>query len=157
MHPKLSSKRFIVEDSNAWKIAINSELESLRKHGTWEVIKRPNAVKPLSTRFVFSKKKDQNGNIVRHKARFVVRGFLQGSIAQTFASVVDFTTVRTCLVVAVQKGYYTHQLDVRTAFLQGEINVEVYIKAPNGITLCKLNEFFKLQKGLYGLKQAPRL
>lgn len=129
----------------------------MKKHGTWEVLPRPEGVKRLSTRFVFFKKRDENGKIIRLKARLVVRDFLQGNVGQTFAPVVDFTIVRTCLSVAVQMGYFLHQLDVRTAFLHGEINDEVYIKYSNSIMLCESNEILTLKKGLYGLKQAPRM
>ena len=145
------------EDREEWKAEIDSELDSLRHHGTWEIVEEPGGVKPLTTRFVFLRKHDEHGNVCRHNARLVVRGFLQGDVEQTFAPFVDFTTVRTCLSVAVQRKYATHQMDVQTAFLHGQIDTDVYIKAPDGVRLCEDVQVLKLRRGLYGVKQAPRL
>ena len=136
---------------------MDSELKSLEDHGTWEVVKQPEGVKPLTTRFLFTRKYNEEGQVIRYKARLVARGFLQGSVDHTFAPVVDFGTVRTCLAVAVQRELLVHQMDVRTAFLHGDINDEVYIQEPKGISLCNPGEILKLKRGLYGLKQAPRL
>lgn len=72
--------------------------------------------KIISTRFVFTRKRDELGNVIRHKARRVVRGFFQGDVEQTFAPVVEFTTIRTCIAVAVMKGYIIQQIDVRIVF-----------------------------------------
>ena len=144
-------------EGDKWKAAIESELNSLKRHETWEVVDHREGVKLLPTRFVFVRKYDENGLVLRHKARLVVRGYLQGDVEQTFAPVVDFTTVRTCLTVAVQRKYFIHQMDVRTAFLHGKIDTDVYIRAPDGLTLCNDGQMLKLQRGLYGLKQAPRL
>lgn len=143
-------------DASQWKAAIDSELSSLRKHGTWEVVRQLEGVKTLSTRFVFNRKRSETGEVIRYKARLVVRGFLQGNVDQTFAPVVDFATVRTCLTVVVQSGYCIQQIDVCTAFLHGN-NGEVYIKAPTGLNLCEQGQVLKLHRGLHGLKQAPRL
>lgn len=145
------------EDADDWKEAINAELKSLGKHDTWEIVKKIDGVRTLPTRFVFLRKRDEKGNVIRHKARLVVKGYLQGNVDQTFAPVVDITTVRTCLAVAVQRGYSIHQMDVRTAFLHGEIDDDVYIRSPDGLKLCETGQVLKLRRGLYGLKQAPRL
>ena len=95
--------------------------------------------------------------VIRHKARLVVRGYLQGDVEQTFSPVVDFTTIRTCLAVAVRKGYSIQQLDVCTAFLHDEIDSQIYVNAPKGIYICDTGKILKLRRGLYGLKQAPKL
>ena len=146
------------EDANCWRDAIDSELQSLSQHTVWSVKKLPEGVRPLSSRFVFKKKMAQDGTIGRYKARLVVKGFLQGNVEHTFAPVVDFTTVRILLSVAVQKGMEINQMDVRTAFLHGEIDDTVFIMPPQGIDLnVPEGHALLLQKGLYGLKQAPRL
>ena len=106
---------------------------------------------------MFIHKHDENGKVIRHKARLVGRGFLQWNVEQTFAPVVDFATVGTCLAVALQKEYSIQQLDVRTAFLHGNIDKDVYIKPANGVQLCKEGQVLNLQRGIYGLKQAPPL
>lgn len=146
------------KDAALWDEAIQSELSSLRLHGTWTVVKRPEGVIPLQSRFVFKKKMLDDGTVGRYKARLVVKGYMQGNVDHTFAPVVDFSTVRTALCVAVQQKYHIDQMDVRTAFLHGEINEEVYILPPAGSPVnLQPDETLKLQKGLYGLKQAPRL
>ena len=88
----------------------------------------------------------------------VVKGFLQGNIEQTYSPVVDFSKVPAALAVAVQKNLRVHQRDVRTAFLHGKIDSDVYIRPPrgDGIKLCS-NQSLKLNKGLYGPKQASGL
>ena len=144
------------EESKLWQEAIRSELQSLNDHKVWFPTTLPQGQKPLPTRFVFQQKYDSDGNVVRHKARLVVQGHLQGSVEFTYAPVVDFTTVRMCLALAVQKRYVIHQMDVRTAFLHGQIDQEIYVKPPKGLQ-CMNEPVMRLQKGLYGLKQSPRL
>ena len=144
-------------DAADWHAAIESELDALRKHETWEIVDRPKGIAPLSTRFVFLRKRNEQGTVIRHKARLVVRGFLRGDVNQTFASVLDYTTVRACIAIAIQRGYALQQLDVRAAFLHGKLDEEVYIESPKGLSLCEPHQILKLRRGLYGLKQAPRL
>lgn len=146
-----------MQDATQWKEAIRSELDSLRQHRTWEVVKARKNAKILPTRFVFIRKRDESGKVVRHKARLVVRGYFQGNVDHTFAPVVDFSTIRIALSVAVRRRYHIHQMDIRTAFLHGDINADVFISPPEGVVLCQPNEMLKLRKGLYGLKQSPRL
>lgn len=93
----------------------------------------------------------------RYKARMVVKGHMQGIIDGTYAPVVDFTTVRVALSIAVMRGYHIHQMDVATAFLHGDVDEEIYITSPGGISLCKPSQMLPLYKGLYPLKQAPRM
>lgn len=87
----------------------------------------------------------------------VVRWFLQRDVHQKFAPVVNFTTAHVCVGIAIQREYLVHQLDVKTAFLHGDIDVELYINSSDGLEFCRPDEVLKLKKGLYGLKQAPRL
>ena len=156
-NPSTLEEALAQPDGEDWKEAIASEMESLAEHGTWEAVSRPRGAKVLSTKFVFLRKYDEHGSVVRHKARLFVRGFQQGDIDQTFAPVVDFITVRTCLAIAIKRGYVVEQLDIRTAFLHGVIDGEVYVTPPNGLDICQHDEVLKLHRGLYGLKQAPRL
>ena len=145
------------EEGDQWRAAINSEVSSLEGHGTWTVARRRADKKALPVRFVFKRKVNPSGGPCRYKARLVVKGYMQGDIENTFAPVVDFNSVRVCLALAVQKGHCIHQMDVKTAFLHGTIDDEVYIEPPEGLEICRRNEVLKLNKGLYGLKQSPRL
>ena len=92
----------------------------------------PEGVRPLQTRFVFRRKKLSNGTVGRFKARLLVKGYMQGNVDHTYSPVVDFSTSRLALAVAVQRNLFVHQLDVRTAFLHGNIDSDVYILPPNG-------------------------
>lgn len=155
--PSSVQEALSMTDAVEWKKAIASELGSLRNHATWDVVEGREDIKVLPTRFVFTRKRNAEGRVIRYKARLVVRGYLQGDIDHTFAPVVDFSTVRLSLAVAVQRSYLIHQMDIRTAFLHGDISGDVFISPPEGVRLCKTGEILKLRKGLYGLKQAPRL
>lgn len=106
-------------ESDFWKDAIDCEMKSLSDHSTWCTVSTPEGVNPLQTRFVFRKKKLEDGTVGRYKARLVIKGYLQGNVDRTFAPVADFTTVRTALALALQRGSLIHQMDARTAFLQG--------------------------------------
>ena len=86
----------------------------------------------------------------------MVQGFYQGCVVNTYAPVADLTTVRVVLAVGIQRGYVMHQLDVKTAFVHGEMDSQVYVSPPQGISICTETEVLNLKKGLYGLKQAPR-
>lgn len=144
-------------DAEQCKAALSSELESLMKHRTWEVVFRPEGVRELPGKLIFLRKRDRDGKVVRHKARLVVKGYLQGDVDHTFAPVVDFATVRTCLAIAVSTGYIIRQMDVKTAFLHDELEEELYLRAPLGLNSCRKDQNLRLRRGLYGLKQATRL
>ena len=130
---------------------------SLQAHESWKIVRRISNAIVLPTRFVFNRKKNAEGVVCRHKARLVVKGFMQGDIERTFAPVVDFNTVRIVLTVAIWKGFQIEQLDVRTAFLHGDIDEDIFVSPPPGLNICSRSGVLRLQKGLYGLKQAPRL
>lgn len=89
---------------------------ALQKHEVWTKAIIPPGASAIPTRFLFQKKFKLNGAVVRCKAQLVVKGYLQGEVEGTFTPVVDFTTIRTELALAVQRGYYVHQMDIKTAF-----------------------------------------
>ena len=144
-------------DSSLWKEALESDLRSLREHGTWVAEMRPEGAKTLPSRFVFRKKLLQDGSVCSYKARLVVKGYMQGNVDFTYAPVVDFSMVRAALAIAVKRNYVVHQMDVRTAFLHGEIDEDVYIMPHSGSgIILEPGNALRLLKGLYGLKLAPR-
>lgn len=127
-------------------------------NNVWKFTKRPDEVKPLKTKWVFRLKENENGQPVRYKARLVVKGFLQRpgiDYEETFAPVARLATVRVVLAVGVHYGFHLHQMDVKTAFLHGDLKEELYIEVPEGV-LAGSNTVCKLQKSIYGLKQSPR-
>ena len=104
--------------------------------------------------------KDTDGKIRKYKARIVAKGYVQKEVVdfeEIFASVTRLETVRLLLPLAVNEGWEVHHLDVKTAFLNGEIKEEVYVRQPEGfVQASKENLVYRLVKALYGLRQAPR-
>lgn len=141
-----------------WKAAVQEEIESLVKNQTWDVCECPKGIKALTSKWVFKLKPESEGKEVKYKARLVARGFLQQygrDFDETYAPVAKLSTVRTVLAVANEKSYHIQQMDVKTAFLNGNLNEEVYMQAPDGFNI-RPGLVCKLKKSLYGLKQSPR-
>ena len=109
---------------------------------------------------VFKRKYDSGGNMKQHKARLVAQGFLQKrgvDYDETFCTVVRFESVRTVIALAAKHDLKLHQLDITTAFLNGELNEDIYMKQPEGFEVKgKEHLVCKLNRSLYGLKQSPR-
>lgn len=141
-----------------WRQAIQDELMALQKNQTWTVVKRPTEVKPVPCKWVFNVKTDADGRPMRYKARLVAKGYAQKKhvdYEETFAPVARLTTIRTLLALATTNGMKIHQLDVKTAFLNGKLNEKVYMQCPEGVAL-RSGEVCLLHRSLYGLKQSPR-
>jgi hypothetical protein len=141
-----------------WLNAVKDELDSIEKNNVWKIVTKPKNVNIISTRWVFVKKTDEHGNLVKYKARLVARGFQQiygVDYNETFAPVVRFTSIRVILSIAVQRKMFIHQMDVKTAFLNGKIDEDIYIEIPDGINENPISKCCKLNRSLYGLKQSP--
>lgn len=137
---------------------MKDEFDSLVKNRTWKLVDLPPGKKVIDNRWVFKVKLDTNGSIDRFKARLVVRGFTQEygvDYGETFSPVVKFTSIRTILAIAAQEKLKLRQFDVKTAFLYGDLNEDVYMTQPIGYDDGS-GKVCKLQKSLYGLKQASR-
>lgn len=145
-------------DDQKWKDAIKDELESMKKNQVWEICEPPGNVKLLKSKWVFVIKEDENGVPTRYKARLVAKGFLQEEgvdYHETYAPVAKLTTIRVVLAVGMHKNLQFHQLDVKTAFLHGKLDEEIYMALPEGV-IGEEGKACKLKKSLYGLKQAPK-
>jgi transposase InsO family protein len=145
-------------DKNEWQKAIDDELDSIKKNGVWSIINKPNNKNIISTRWVFVKKMNENGELQKYKARLVARGFEQIhgiDYNETFAPVVRLNSIRIIFSIAVQFNMQIHQMDVKTAFLNGYLDEDIYIEIPDGINANKQTQCCKLHKSLYGLKQSP--
>lgn len=111
-------------------------------------------------KWVYKVKRNPSGKIIKHKARLVAKGFLQKEgvdYGEIFAPVARIETVRFVVAIASFKGWSMHQLDVKSAFLNGPLEEEVYVEQPPGFKISgHESKVYKLRKALYGLKQAPR-
>ena len=139
---------------------MNKEIAAIQRNKTWELMNLPKGKKAIGVKWVFSTKFHADGSIQKHKARLVAKGYSQQEgvdYEETFSSVARFETVRTLLALAAQLSWYVYQFDVKLAFLNGELEEEVYVSQPKGfIIFGKEEQVYKLNKALYGLKQAPR-
>jgi hypothetical protein len=120
----------------------------------------PLGCKPIGTKWVWNNKEGEKGEVVRNKSRLVGQGFSQKKgihYEETFAPVACLEAIRILLAFSVAKGFKLHQMDVKSAFLNGVLEEEVYVRQPPGFENEKYpHRAYKLRKALYGLKQAPR-
>lgn len=148
------------QNSGAWQAAMKSELKSHFENGTWELVPLPVGRKAVGSRWVFKLKKDAAGNVIRHKARLVAQGYSQQygiDFDEVFAPVTNQTTFRALLAIASREGIALKHLDVKTAYLHGELEEEVYMRQPPGFEEPGREHLVcRLRKSIYGLKQSAR-
>ena len=151
-----------------WKEAMQVELNSLNKRKVFgTIILTPGVVKPLGYRWIFVRKRNEKDEIVRYKARLVAQGFSQRpgiDYEETYSPVMDATTFRYLISLAVSKNLEMRLMDVVTAYLYGSLDSDIYMKIPEGFKMpealsAKPKEMYsiKLQRSLYGLKQSGRM
>jgi hypothetical protein len=143
-----------------WKEAMVEEYQSIMKNDVWEIVPRPEGKSVVTSKWVSKIKHAVDGSIDKYKARFVARGFSQQEgedYDETFAPVARYTSIGAIISLATSMGWSLHQMDVKTAFLNGVIEEEVYIEKPQGFEVHpRETHVCRLKKALYGLKQAPR-
>jgi transposase InsO family protein len=143
-----------------WADAMTEECQSIIKNEVWEIVPRPKSKDVVSSKWLFKIKHVAGGSIEKYKARFVTRGFSQKEgidYEETFTPVAKYTSIRTIIALAAKMKWKLHQIDVKTAFLNGVIEEEVYIEQPQGFEVeDRKSHVCRLKKALYGLKQAPR-
>jgi hypothetical protein len=147
------------EYADYWEQATKEEYLSLLENGTWELGIPPPGVKPLPNKWVFKLKTDAGGMFERFKTRLVIKGFLQKEgidYNETFAPTSKYATVRAFLAKAAAEDMEVHQIDIKTAFLHGELEEEIWMQQPEGFEEGPPGTACRLLKSLYGLKQAPR-
>lgn len=135
---------------------MTEEIESIERNKTWELVVLPQNKKPISVKWVYKTKLNPDGTISKHKARLVARGFLQEQgidYKEVFAPVARFETIRLIVALANLNHWDLWQLDVKSSFLNGPLDEEVYIMQPPGYERKGEEEkVFRLKKALYGLK-----
>lgn len=152
-----SSYREAIRDP-LWQDAMAEELTALHQTHTWDLVPLPPGKRTIGCRWVYKIKTKSDGSIERNKARLVARGYSQEyglDYEETFAPVAKMTTVRTLIAIASVRGWSISQMDVKNAFLNGDLHEEVYMTPPPGVD-HQPGEVCRLRKALYGLKQAPR-
>jgi hypothetical protein len=141
-----------------WQQAMTEELQALEKTHTWDLVDLPHGKSAIGCKWVYKIKTKSDGSIERYKARLVAKGYAQEygiDYEETFAPVARITSVRSLLAIAAVHQWPLFQMDVKNAFLNGELTEEVYMQAPPGYSDCS-DKVCLLRRALYGLKQAPR-
>jgi hypothetical protein len=143
-----------------WQDVMTEEYQSILKNDVCDVVPRPEGKSVLTSKWIYKIKHAADGSIEKYEARFVAKGFSQVEVVdydETFAPVARYTSIRSIIALVASMGWKLHQMDVKTTFLNGEIEEEVYIKKPEGFVVHnKRSHVSRLKKALYGLKQAPR-
>ncbi|GJW78084.1 retrovirus-related pol polyprotein from transposon TNT 1-94 [Tanacetum coccineum] len=144
----------------SWIVAMQEELNQFVANDVWELVPLPISQSVIGAKWVFRNKLDENGIVSRNKARLVAQGYNQQEgidYDETYAPVARLESIRILLAIACTNDFKLYQMDVKSAFLNGFINEEVYVSQPPGfIDFQKPNYVYKLKKALYGLKQAPK-
>ncbi|KAK1654085.1 hypothetical protein QYE76_071890 [Lolium multiflorum] len=145
-----------------WVIAMQEELECFTRNEVWSLVERPkdHRINVIGTKWVFKNKQDENGIVIRNKARLVAQGFAQiegMDFEDTFAPVARLEAIRLLLAFASFHNFKLYQMDVKSAFLNGPLKETAYVAQPPGFEDPRRpNHVYLLHKALYGLKQAPR-
>ena len=157
VEPKKTEKALMDHD---WISSMQEELNQFERNKVWELVPVPKNRSIIGTKWVFRNKMDENGIVTRNKARLVAKGYSQEEgidYDETFAPVARLEAIRNFLAFVAHSNFKVYQMDVKSAFLNGELEEEVYVQQPHGFEDPEFPDFlYKLLKALYGLKQAPR-
>jgi len=164
--PKTMAECIKRSDWIKWKEAIEAELHSLKKREVFSsVIPTPRNIFPVGSKWVFVRKRNENNEVVRYKAKLVAQGFTQRpgiDYDETYSPVMSGITFQYLISLAAQKGLSMHLMDVVTAYFYGSLDSDIYMKVPERLDIPNKNQSrnmycVKLQKSLYGLKQSGRM
>eukprot|EP00253_Pinus_taeda_P013959 PITA_13959 len=142
-----------------WEAAMNEEYHSLLANDTWDLVPLPKGRKLVRCKWVYRTKYGPDGKVDKHKARLVAKGFSQVEgidYTETFSPVAKMNSIRLVLSLAASLKWEVHQMDVKSAFLHGDLHEEIYMEQPIGFIQTDSSLVCRLKKSLYGLKQAPR-
>lgn len=147
------------DNAEDWQRAMDEEMQALLANGTWILTELPPNAKPVPVKWVYKVKRNADGSIERYKARLVAKGYAQVygiDFNEVFAPVSKHTTLRAFLSTVTELNMELQQLDVKTAFLNGELEETIYMQQPPGYEQGGPNIVCLLKRALYGLRQAPR-
>ena len=158
--PKTYKQAMKSPNAKQWENAMKEELSSLNKHNTWDLVDLPAGKNLVGCKWVFKTKRDASGAVDRFKARLVAQGYSQEygiDYDEVFAPVARYDSIRSVLAIGAQHNYEIHQMDVKSAFLNGELDEEIFMKQPEGyIDKNQPEKVCRLNSSLYGLKQSAR-
>ncbi|KAK1643583.1 hypothetical protein QYE76_061388 [Lolium multiflorum] len=147
-------------NSSRWQIAMEDELKSMGSNDVWDLVEVPNGAKRVGCKWIYKTKYDPKGNIERFKARLVAKGFTQREgidYNETFSPVSSKDSFRIVMALVAHFDLELHQMDVKTAFLNGDLDEDIYMTQPEGFVVeGKEHLACRLKKSIYGLKQASR-
>ena len=146
--------------SQEWIDAMNEEIKSMKDNDVWDLVPLPEGVKPIGCKWIFKTKRDSKGDVERYKARLVAKGYTQKEdidYKETFSSISSKDSFRTIMALVVHFDLEIHQMDVKTAFLNGDIDETIYmVQLENFVSGDTKRMVCKLNKSIYELKQASR-
>ncbi|GKA88004.1 retrovirus-related pol polyprotein from transposon TNT 1-94, partial [Tanacetum coccineum] len=147
-------------DEACWFEAMQEEIYKFDRLQVWELVLKPDCVMIIALKWIYKVKLDEYGDVLKNKARLVAKGYRQEEgidFEESFAPVARIEAIRIFIANAASKNMIIYQMDVKTAFLNGELKEEVYVCQPEGfIDPDHPTYVYRLKKALYGLKQDPR-
>ena len=147
-------------DAQEWLKAMDREMESMYSNSVWSLVEAPKGVKPIGCKWIYKRKRRPDGKVETFKARLVAKGYTQKEriyYEETFSPVAMLKSIWILLAVAVSLDYEIWHMDVKTAFLNGSLEEDIYMQQPEGfIARGQEHMACKLQRSIYGLKQASR-
>ena len=157
--PRTYAEAMARPDAADWELACEDERRAFERMGVYEVVPRPDNRKVVGSKWVFRIKRGPDGEIVKYKARVVAQGFSQIEgidYDETFAPVAKFPSLRAILAIAAERDLEVHQMDVKSAYLNGELREEIFMEAPPGFDVPE-GMVLRLVKAVYGTKQGGRV
>ena len=147
-------------DVQEWKKAMDREMESMGSNLVWSLVEAPKGVKPIGCKRIYKRKRGPDGKVETFKARLVAKGYTQKEgidYDETFSPVAMLKSIRILLALAAALDYEIWKMDVKIAFLNGELEEDIYMQQPKGfIALGQEHMVCKLHRSIYGLKQASK-
>lgn len=157
--PRTYAEAMDSKDAESWRKAMDREMESIQTHRTWKLANIPRNRRAVKCRWVYTKKYNKSGEVIKYKARLVAKGYTQKygvDFVETFAPVIKFKSIRILASLAAIHKCKMYQDDVPTAFLKGTLKEEIYMDQVPGYSEGHSSQKLRLLRTLYGLKQSPR-
>ena len=163
IEPKTLAEALRHPDGDKYLASTIDEIKAHLENGTWKLVRLPQGKRAIGSRWVFRIKRKADGSIDKYKGRIVAKGYAQREgvdYTETFAPTARFGSVRTVIALAAMEDWELESVDISTAFLNGDIDAEVYMHKPEGVEFPGFEGsewVLQLLKGLYGIKQGPRI